>query len=172
MGIIAVSRAINTLPRSRPSLGAMQHFNHIGLAVTDIERSQKFYIGLLGFRFDRELRMTADQLGLLQLDPPSDIHAVYLMLDAVTLELMQFAGTTVSAPSRVFNQTGLTHLSIAVADIPEVLARVAEFGGTVVNDAGFAAVIRDPDGQLIELLTTAFYDDVEAGRRTRQREEG
>jgi lactoylglutathione lyase len=151
---------------------AMKHFNHIGLTVTDIERSRGFYTGVLGFRYDRELRMTADQLGLLQLDPPSDIHAVYLMLDSITLELMQFTGATPAAGSRVFNQTGLAHLSIAVEDIPEVLARVEEFGGTVVSDVGFAAIIRDPDGQLIELLTTGFYDDVEADRRARQRGEG
>lgn len=148
----------------------MKHFNHIGMTVTDIARSQHFYTGLLGFSYDRELRMSADQLGLLQLDPPSDIHAVYLMLDSLTLELMQFTGTTSSAGSRVFNQTGLTHLSIAVEDIPEVLAQVEEFGGTVISDAGFAAIIRDPDGQLIELLTTGFYDDVEADRRARRDE--
>lgn len=146
----------------------MTHFNHIGLTVTDMERSQRFYTGLLGFSHDRELRMPAEQLGMLQLDPPSDIHAVYLMLDSVTLELMHFTGTTAAAGSRVFNQTGLTHLSIAVEDIPGVLARVPEFGGTVVSDVGFAAVIRDPDGQLIELLTTSFYEDVEADRRARR----
>jgi predicted enzyme related to lactoylglutathione lyase len=54
----------------------------------------------------------------------------------------------------VLNEPGLTHLSVGVDDIGAVVASVAEFGGSVVaeTDVGPAVFIRDPDGQLIELL--------------------
>jgi lactoylglutathione lyase len=52
------------------------------------------------------------------------------------------------------NEPGLTHLSVNVTDLRGVVARVPEFGGTVLTDTdvGMAIMIRDPDGQLIELL--------------------
>ena len=52
------------------------------------------------------------------------------------------------------NEPGLTHLSISVDDIDRTLERVAAGGGSVVAETnlGMAVMIRDPDGQLIELL--------------------
>lgn len=49
---------------------------------------------------------------------------------------------------------GLTHMSLSVSDLAGVLAQVESFGGSVVEEATTAqfAMIRDPDGQLIELL--------------------
>jgi predicted enzyme related to lactoylglutathione lyase len=49
---------------------------------------------------------------------------------------------------------GLTHLSIAVADIAAAQEAVVAAGGKVVADpgGGFACMVRDPDGQLIELV--------------------
>jgi predicted enzyme related to lactoylglutathione lyase len=56
------------------------------------------------------------------------------------------------------DQIGLTHISFSVSDLPGVLARVAEFGGAVVDSsvAKGAAMIRDPDGQLLELLSEGW----------------
>ena len=52
------------------------------------------------------------------------------------------------------DEVGLTHVSMSVSDLPGVLAQVASFGGTLVPGAVTEqfAMIRDPDGQLIELL--------------------
>lgn len=56
------------------------------------------------------------------------------------------------------DQIGLTHISLSVSDLPGVLARVAEFGGAVVEETvtDVMAMIRDPDGQLIELLSDGW----------------
>lgn len=144
-------------------------FVHIGLTVTDIERSRRFYEGAFGFRFDRDLKMTDEMIQpLMQLDPPSHIHAVYLMLGPVTLELMQWQpGARTGAEQRVFLETGLTHLSISVDDIPATLQKVVALGGTVRGDVGRAAMVRDPDGQLVELLDMAVHEEVERGRAER-----
>jgi catechol 2,3-dioxygenase-like lactoylglutathione lyase family enzyme len=132
---------------------------HSGLGVSDLARSARFYCELLGFRPDRELAMTAAQVSdFLGLDPPADMEAVYLYLGDFQLELLKFdpaGGDRVRA--RRMNEIGLTHISIAVDSVPDVLARVADYGGEVVSTIGeVAAMIRDPDGQLTEILEATY----------------
>ena len=54
------------------------------------------------------------------------------------------------------NEPGLTHLSLTTDDLPGTLAVVAELGGEVLDDTdvGVAVMVRDPDGQLLELLAS------------------
>jgi predicted enzyme related to lactoylglutathione lyase len=58
------------------------------------------------------------------------------------------------------NEPGLTHLSIAVDDIHATADKVAAHGGQVVDgtDIGVALFIRDPDGQLLELLPSSYRE--------------
>jgi len=134
----------------------MSVVNHIGLVVADRARSRRFYEGLLGFEFWWEIDAPDDRTSpLLQLPEPVGLHATYLVLDGFVLELIDYSLRAVTAgPERVMDQIGLTHISLSVPDLPGVLARVAEFGGTVVDAtvSDGAAMIRDPDGQLLELL--------------------
>ena len=138
----------------------MSVVNHVGLVVADRARSRCFYEGLLGFEFWWEIDAPDDRTApLLQLSEPVGLHATYLVLDGFVLELIDYSRRPVHAgPERVMDQIGLTHISLSVSDLPGVLARVAEFGGTVVEatvSAG-AAMIRDPDGQLLELLSDGW----------------
>jgi lactoylglutathione lyase len=139
---------------------------HVGLTTRDVDRSARFYVDALGFQIDRELRLTADQIdGLMRLEPKSDLHAVYLRLGAFTLELMQFSPPAEAhAAARRFNQSGLTHLSIAVPDLSAAIARVRAAGGAVLGHVDRACIVRDPDGQLIELLDVAVHEEIEARR--------
>jgi lactoylglutathione lyase len=103
--------------------------------------------------------MTADQVSdFLGLDRPADMKAVYLYLGDFQLELLAFApagGNRVR--TREMNEAGLTHISIAVDSVPAVLARVADYGGEIVSTIGdMAAMIRDPDGQLTEILEANY----------------
>ena len=138
----------------------MSVVNHVGLVVADRARSRRFYEGLLGFVFWWEIDAPDDRTAaLLQLPEPVGLHATYLVLDGFVLELIDYSRCAVHAgPERVMDQIGLTHVSLSVPDLPGVLARVAEFGGSVVEatvSAG-AAMIRDPDGQLLELLSDGW----------------
>ena len=56
------------------------------------------------------------------------------------------------------DQVGLTHISFSVSDLGGVLKKVEEFGGAVVDGtvSEGSAMIRDPDGQLLELLSDAW----------------
>jgi lactoylglutathione lyase len=135
-------------------------FNHVGLCVTDTTRSRSFYEGLLGFKFWWELDPPdegTDQL--LQLNKPIGVHATYLVRDGLVLELLDYSQRTVHVGSnRVMDEAGLTHLSLSVSDLGEVLATVESFGGSVVDGtvSEQSAMIRDPDGQLLELLSDSW----------------
>ena len=132
---------------------------HSGLGVSDLARSTRFYCELLGFSPDRELAMTADQVSdFLGLERPADMKAVYLYLGDFQLELLAFepAGDN-RVRERKMNQVGLTHISIAVASVPAVLAKAADYGGEVLTRIGdMAGMIRDPDGQLVEILEATY----------------
>lgn len=128
--------------------------NHVGQCVADLERATRFYVELLGFEVDRTLdvpdRATSALLGVAA---PCGLRAVYLRLGSFQLELMAFTeGDHPGHRPRVFDEPGLTHLSVSVADLPATRDRVADLGGEVVTDLGVAVVVRDPDGQFVELL--------------------
>jgi catechol 2,3-dioxygenase-like lactoylglutathione lyase family enzyme len=136
--------------------------NHIGLCVSDLERSRRFYEELLGFEFWREIAPgDQESAKLLGLEPPLGSTISYLRCDGFVLELIHY-----SAPAhqpefvpRTMDDLGLTHLSIS-CDVRAVCARVAEYGGEVLTetDVEVAIFIRDPDGQLLELLPLAYAD--------------
>jgi len=93
------------------------------------------------------------------------------VLDGFTLELLEFdPAAQPDAGARIFNRTGLTHISLSIADIPAVLKRVEAYGGSIFSGEGGSYMIRDPDGQLIEILSVKFHQDIEAGRAARRQE--
>ncbi len=139
----------------------MSSFNHLGQVVTDLARARRFYEEVLGFTFWYELAPPDEATSpLLGLEPPLGLHAAYLLLDGLVLELMQLTapGATAAYRERTMAEPGLTHLSISVADPQAAAAHAAQLGGTVVDgtDIGVALFIRDPDGQLIELLPEGY----------------
>jgi catechol 2,3-dioxygenase-like lactoylglutathione lyase family enzyme len=135
-------------------------FNHVGLCVAHRERSRRFYEGLLGFQFWWELELPDEGTEkLLQLSRPIGVRATYLMRDGLVLELIDYSQREAQAgPERVMDHVGLTHLSLSVSDLGQVLAMVEDFGGSVVAETVTEqfAMIRDPDGQLIELLPDSW----------------
>jgi lactoylglutathione lyase len=135
-------------------------FNHVGLCVADRERSRRFYEGLLGFQFWWELDAPdGGTAQLLQLEKPVGLHATYLVRDGLVLELLDYSGRQVHTGSeRVMDQVGLTHISLSVSDLSDTLEKVERFGGAVVDGtvSPGSAMVRDPDGQLLELLSDGW----------------
>ena len=145
-------------------------FNHVGQCVTDLARSRRFYVELFEFEAIRELHPPDDPSNrLLRLEPPLGMTALYLQRDGFVLELLHFAGTPPRgyAP-RVMNDPGLTHVSLS-CDLERVVPRVAEFGGEVLTDTdiGGAIFVRDPDGQLLELLPLSYAERFAPGKAAR-----
>lgn len=143
----------------------MSAFNHVGLCVTDLERSKRFYCDLLGFTLEREITPPDEgSAKLMSLTPPLAMTAAYLLRDGLVLELLYFAaeGQTREFRSRTMNEPGLTHVSLSVDDVDAVCARVPEYGGEVIESSniGAAVFIRDPDGQFLELLPMGYRDQL------------
>ncbi len=131
---------------------------HVGLAVADLERSRRFYVGALGFAETRTLQPPDGVCAtLLRVPPPVGLTAVYLTRGDFTLELLHFERPgNPAARDRPMTEPGLTHLSLTTDDLPGTVAAVTEFGGEVLadTDVGVAVMVRDPDGQLLELLAS------------------
>jgi catechol 2,3-dioxygenase-like lactoylglutathione lyase family enzyme len=131
-------------------------FNHIGLCVADLERARRFYEDALGFRYLYELKPDDGVSGrLLMIEPPVGGTSMFLRLDGLILELMHFDRPgNPSRAERVMNEPGLVHLSVSVDDIRAAVERVERLGGQALEqtDVGLALMVRDPEGQLIELI--------------------
>jgi lactoylglutathione lyase len=136
-------------------------FNHTGHVVSDLERAKRFYQEVFGFNLWYEITPPDETTAkLICLTPPLGMTASYLTLDGFVLELMHFAASGATDPfrPRTMNEPGLTHLSISVDDVRTTAEKVVAFGGSIIeeSDVGAAMFVRDPDGQLLELLPVAF----------------
>jgi catechol 2,3-dioxygenase-like lactoylglutathione lyase family enzyme len=136
-------------------------YNHTGQIVTDLERSKRFYQQVLGFKFWYEFNPPEDLTAKLSsLKAPLGVKACYLTLDGFVLELINYSvpGVMAAYRPRTMNEPGLTHLSVAVDDVRATANKAVEYGGQIVeeSDIDLGLFIRDPDGQLLELLQASF----------------
>jgi lactoylglutathione lyase len=137
--------------------------SHIGICVSDLERSVRFYCEGLGFEPVASHQVGEEFGALMELDQVS-LESRMLARDGVTVELLRFAspGFTGDGGRRPMNQLGLTHLSVRVDDVDELSATIERLGGTVVSttrttlDVAGARLdflyCTDPDGVRIELM--------------------
>ena len=140
--------------------------NHVGLATADLDRAIAFYTTVLGFTEERRLVLPDDPSAeLLAVERPLNLEAVYLRRDDFTLELLTFRRDG-NPPwrERVFNEPGLTHISLSVDDLDASAAAVEANGGVVVRRFPYALIVRDPDGQLLELLPMSYRTRLDAKR--------
>jgi glyoxylase I family protein len=143
----------------------VERFSHVGVCVTNLERSLSFYRDLLGFRTVAEGRYRGNPVDALLDLEGVDLHAVWLERDGTRIELLAFAapapGSDAAAePARPMNRPGLTHLSFRVRDLAATVARLRASQVRVLDasrfdapEHGLAAVfLLDPDGTRIELV--------------------
>jgi len=137
-------------------------FSHIGICVSDWERSLCFYRDRLGFRRVAELAREGEPSStLLRIDDVA-FRAIYLERDGVRIELLHFErpGHMRAPTPRPINQLGLTHLSLRVDDLDSFAAELAEAGVELLTatrveapaSGAKAMFASDPDGTLIELV--------------------
>lgn len=146
-------------------LVAIQGFSHIGICVTDIERSTRFYVDVFGFAELYAMDMTGDEVAA-TMEQPGAFRSAMLLRGDVRLELLQWidVATTGSGERKAMTELGFTHLSFRVDDIDELSAAVEAAGGTVhahtltvLGDEGDSVrtkllYLTDPDGTRIELM--------------------
>jgi catechol 2,3-dioxygenase-like lactoylglutathione lyase family enzyme len=144
-------------------------YSHTGQCVRDLDRTRAFYVEVLGFEEVLDLDVSGSQSAtLLRLPDPVGLRAVYLRRDGFVLELLAFTDPEPLPPrERPVTEPGLTHISIGVEDIDATCAAVEAHGGTVVAESRLptAVFVRDPEGQIVELLDGhGFADRLHGGR--------
>lgn len=135
-------------------------WTHVGMCVTDMARSQKFYEEVFGFKKESEFTIKGEMFAkFMRLPMPLEVKQMMLSKDGFKLELL---GPITPAPTawheRTLNNPNLTHLGTRVQNMDEFKRKVAQFGGKVLDETTIAAAVpglggscyvRDPDGQLI-----------------------
>ena len=140
----------------------VQRLTHVGICVSDLERSLRFYRDVLGCvevgRFETE-GAAADTLNGLE---GVKVRAVYLERDGWRLELIDFQAPGWVGPThpRPMNQLGLTHLSFRVADLDAICSQIEAAGGGPLPETRIGPadspvrvmMAHDPDGMRLELI--------------------
>lgn len=144
----------------------MTGFSHVGVCVTDLDRSTRFYCEGLGFRELFTFPMGPEVEATMGV-PGSRFRSRMLVRDDVRVELLAWDEPVVAEPDgmRPMTRTGLTHLCFRVDDPAAVLAAVEAAGGrplpatrSVLPGAGEGGrdvelvYVLDPDGTRIELM--------------------
>lgn len=140
-------------------------WSHIGICVSDMERSLRFYCEAFGFVPTESYVVGNEYRGLMEMSADKDVklHSRFLQHDGPTrIELLYFESppSDGSRTRRRMNQYGLTHINFRVTgDLDAVLDRIRALGGEVADHTrtrvgNFDVVYcSDPDGVRIEVYT-------------------
>lgn len=134
------------------------HYSH---CVSDLERSRRFYVDVLGFEVMLEVDFHDEKTARVMGIPGCRFTGLFLKRDGQRIELIAFQEPPPdrSARRRSANEIGHSHLSFYVKNLDAVVAELEDQGVVVEKQtrtllpSGFeCCVIRDPDGFPIELV--------------------
>ncbi|MCA9246715.1 MAG: VOC family protein [Planctomycetales bacterium] len=166
--IIAVVLAAQLRAEEKASEFARQTID-LGVVVSDVEASAKFYTEAIGFAEVKSFGVSADfaeDVGLTA-NQPLEIRVFKLGDEstATSLKLMQLPQTNPkpSDNSYIHSQLGFSYLTIHINDTNAAVARLKKAGvkpiakGPVELPKGlpqgvYLTLVRDPDGNFIELV--------------------
>jgi catechol 2,3-dioxygenase-like lactoylglutathione lyase family enzyme len=136
--------------------------SHVGICVSDIDRSMRFYCEGLGFEPAERYELDSDEMpGLdrsLEVEGPIKVISQMLQSGPMKVELLAYPGRSAQGtPSESRGKLGLTHLSFNVEKVDSAAARLVLHGGSILeqtrSDAGIVLLfLTDPDGTRIELM--------------------
>ncbi len=143
----------------------MTILSHIGICVSNIDVSLRFYCRVFGFKKGKIYTTGRELSPLLGIDGDLEFQSQFLSKNNVLLELLKFTTPTHIglATARPMNKLGFTHLSFRVEQIDAVAAKITEHGGALLEASrtrrsmpgGYVEEVMfctDPDGIRIELL--------------------
>jgi catechol 2,3-dioxygenase-like lactoylglutathione lyase family enzyme len=132
--------------------------SHIGICVTDVERSRRFYCELFGFEQTYSRVVNDDRFARLMQNPQWNVEVVMLALDGKRIELVHhFEPPPNVEPMRSTNTVGYTHIAMHVPDVRGTAERAVQLGGTARWDTHLEI---DVNGELREYMYITDPDDV------------
>jgi glyoxylase I family protein len=150
----------------RPDEHSALSFSHVGVCVSDLERSTRFYAEVLGFRPVLTMDMGPEVAKTMEVEGCAFTSRVLGRGD-VRVELLHWRSHEPEGDGRrqPMTRLGLTHLCLRVDDVEPVLEAAERFGGTAHRqtaselpgmgiDGGPVRLVylTDPDGIRIELM--------------------
>jgi catechol 2,3-dioxygenase-like lactoylglutathione lyase family enzyme len=131
---------------------------HVGIPVSDIERSLQFYHDALGLQIDSSREVSGEIISAGVQVPDARIKITLLDAGTVKLELLQYLEPEGRPHDRRNNDVGASHVAFVVADIQGTYERLQELG-MPCNTPPYPAThpegwgwfyARDPDGITVE----------------------
>lgn len=145
---------------------SVQRFSHVGICVSNLERSLRFYRDLLGFREQYGFDFGPQFGRLMELEGVIG-RSLFLERDGVRIELLTYEHPTATGTGerRPMNELGVTHFGVRVSDLAGVVETLRQAGVEILDhtrlsiegaDAGEPArewvFVTDPDGVRVELI--------------------
>ena len=147
----------------------IQGFSHVGVCVSDLDRSTRFYVDVLGFEELFTMDMGDEVAATMEMDAPISFRSRMLARDDVRVELLHWdraRGVAAIGERRPMDRFGLTHLCIRVDDVEDLVDAAVAAGGavhrqtlSVLEGAGVGGgpvkllYLTDPDGTRVELMS-------------------
>lgn len=145
-------------------MAAFTRTHHMGLQVSDLDRSVAFYRDTLGFEVIFAWNPQADYIREMVGYPDADIHAAILRLPGtdVVLELLDYRNVDRTPVDTRTANPGTAHIAFGVDDLDGLYAELQARGVRSVsppvtptigpNQGGRAVYLLDPDGIRVELI--------------------
>jgi catechol 2,3-dioxygenase-like lactoylglutathione lyase family enzyme len=134
-------------------------FNHVGISVADLQRSIRFYRDLLGMQVVQEVPFEGEKYDAILGLKGAKGRIAILRLGNLEVEFFEYqrpAGRPAD-PQRPVSDGGIAHFCVQVEDLAGMYARL-QAAGVVFHcpplrfGSESATYMRDPDGNVIELL--------------------
>jgi catechol 2,3-dioxygenase-like lactoylglutathione lyase family enzyme len=136
-------------------MGATCRISHFGVAVSDIERSARFYIEALGFEPMTDTVNLSAEFQALSKSGNADFLVRFLIKDGVIIELIcDKSKADLGQPKR--DRYGLRHLCLNTDDMDAQLKRMEACGGSVAWKT--RTTLECPDGRTFEAAFGADPD--------------
>lgn len=142
--------------------------HHAGITVSNLERSLRFWRDGLGTQVVLDQTRQGGYFGEVVGHPDAHCRMVHLAFaDASTrIELFEFLSPVLAAAGEISPpQPGFSHICVTCPDLASLLIRLEAGGGSRVSDpvpvtggvnqGALAVYVRDPDGNVLELIQPA-----------------
>jgi lactoylglutathione lyase len=137
--------------------------HHVGICVTDLQRSLRFWCDGLGFETTMVPPVGSEWADALEIGGEVEFTAHFIEKGGFSFELLHYKNPQPhGTPSGTRNQVGFTHLAVNVDDLDGTIAKLQALGGTVIPSTRtkFSApegttelvFMHDPDGVRVELI--------------------
>jgi lactoylglutathione lyase len=137
--------------------------NHVGLTVSDLERSLAFYRDLLGFHVAYERgEVTAEYMARLVGIPDARLKIAGLDIPGLHLDLIEYLSPEGASSAGPTCDVGNVHLGFTVDDVWGAFHQLSAAGvrfksepispTTGPNRGGWAIYFVDPDGVTLEMI--------------------